>query len=108
MSFESCCLLLTTFSEESQAKVCAQKLLEKRWVACANILPKMTSLYVWQGKIEESEEVQLVLKTTKKKVDDIKAWIHENHSYDLPEVIVVPMIDGEQTYLSWIVDSVKD
>ncbi|MFZ0954071.1 MAG: divalent-cation tolerance protein CutA [Candidatus Sulfotelmatobacter sp.] len=100
-------IVLTTASSEEEARKIARHLLEHRLAACVNIVPKIASIYLWQGKIEEACEWLLVVKTTAAAFGQVRAAIAELHSYELPECICVTIEDGSPAYLQWIAESVS-
>ena len=100
-------LVLTTAGDEAEARTIARELVERRLAACVNIVPRVQSVYRWEGKIETAEEFLLIIKTNKTRGADVQAAIRELHSYDLPECIVISMDDGSAEYLEWIQDSVR-
>ena len=100
-------LILTTAADEAEAQTIAQELVERRVAACVNIVPRIQSIYRWEGKVETAEEFLLIIKTTKVRSADVKSAIRELHSYDLPECIVISMEDGSAEYLKWIEESVS-
>lgn len=77
-------------------------LVEGRWAACVNLLPAVQSIYRWQEKIERSEEILLLIKTTEEGFPALRERILELHSYDTPEIISVRISDGSEKYLAWI------
>ena len=99
-------LVLTTAGSEAEAQNIANQLVERRLAACVNIVPRIQSVYRWEGKVETAEEFLLIIKTTKARSVDVKAAIRELHSYELPECIVISMEDGSTEYLKWIEESV--
>jgi periplasmic divalent cation tolerance protein len=100
-------LVLTTTGSEEEAKKIGRGLVERRLAACVNIVPRVTSIYRWQGKIEEAEEYLLIIKTSSENFSQISAAIKELHSYGVPECVAIPIADGSAAYLSWIADSLK-
>lgn len=82
-------------------------LLEKKLVACGNLIPGVESHYWWQGKIDSAREVLLLLKTKNSRSNAVVKMIRKNHSYDVPEVIVLPVSSGNPAYLKWISDSLR-
>ncbi|XP_070573617.1 protein CutA homolog [Ptychodera flava] len=86
----------------------ARGLLDKDLVACVNIIPGLTSVYKWEGKVEEDSEVLMMIKTRASKVPDVSTYVRENHPYDVPEVISVPIEGGNPPYLQWISDTVPE
>jgi len=98
-------VVFITASEEEQAKKIADQLLSKRLIACVHILPKASSLFWWQGRIDSQEEVLLILKTREELLDKIIRTTKELHSYEIPEIIALPIIGGNEDYLKWINDN---
>jgi periplasmic divalent cation tolerance protein len=100
-------IVLTTAASEEEARKIARHLVERRLAACVNIVPEVTSIYRWQGKIEEAREWFLIIKTTAAAFGQVREAITELHSYDLPECICLPIEDGSLAYLEWIAESVS-
>ena len=98
-------IVLSTFPADHDAVSFATTLVDERLVACVNILPPMQSIYRWEGKVEQASEHQLVMKTTAARVEALKARLAELHPYDVPEVLVLTVSDGADTYLRWIYDN---
>ena len=99
-------LVLTTASSKDEARKIARALVERRLGACVNIVPQIESVYRWEGKVEEAQEVLLIIKTTAAAFERVRDAIRELHSYDLPECICVSIEDGSPEYLKWIGESV--
>ncbi|MCB1582454.1 MAG: divalent-cation tolerance protein CutA [Marinicella sp.] len=89
-----------------QAKSMVDSLLHEQIIACAQILPQMESFYRWQGQIESACEFLLILKTQQKHLKAIEMLIKQMHSYETPEIIAVPIVDGLSEYLNWIENEV--
>ncbi|MCL1818467.1 MAG: divalent-cation tolerance protein CutA [Spirochaetaceae bacterium] len=89
------------------AESLARILVEGRAAACAQIIPRIVSVYRWEGSVHTDEEALLVVKTLKSKLGQIRAILKENHPYELPELVFLPVTDGLQEYLDWIRDSVS-
>jgi len=98
-------LVFTTAGSEKNAKNIAETLVKLRLAACVNILPKLTSVYRWEEKIETAEEWLLIIKTIRKNFTAVRDAIKELHTYELPECVSVPIEDGSEAYLKWIADS---
>jgi periplasmic divalent cation tolerance protein len=99
-------IVFTTAGSEEEAKKIARHIVEQQLAACVNIVPKVESVYRWQGKVESSTECLLLIKTTAEKFPNVRNAIRELHSYDLPECIAIMVEDGSEEYLNWIADSV--
>ena len=80
----------------------AETLVEKRLAACVNIIPKINSIYWWEGKIERDEEVLLIIKSRREIFEKLSMAIKEIHPYNVPEIIALPIIKGNKEYLEWI------
>jgi periplasmic divalent cation tolerance protein len=99
-------LVLTTTSSLEEAKEIAHVLVERHLAACVNIIPRIESVYRWEGKVEEAQEYLLLVKTTQEVFGRLRDALHELHSYDVPECIAIPVEDGSVPYLNWIDESV--
>lgn len=97
---------VTTDNQKSAKKI-AKILLKEKLIACANILPKMTSIYRWKGKLEESHECVLILKSNKKNSKKIIARVKQLHTYEVPCVLSLSIEDGNQDYIHWLESSLK-
>ncbi|MGH9537017.1 MAG: divalent-cation tolerance protein CutA [Terriglobales bacterium] len=100
-------LVLTTAGSKEEARKIGRTLVERLLAACVNVVPQVTSIYRWEGEIEEGEEFLLVVKTTRAAFERVREAILELHSYEVPECICVAIDDGSVGYLSWIGQSVK-
>jgi len=99
-------LILTTSATLKEAKIIARKLVEAKAAACVNISRPVNSIYRWNGKIEKAKEVMLFIKTTSRSVRRVKKIILAEHSYQVPEIICLPIWQGHQPYMDWIKDAV--
>ena len=99
-------VVITCPSQKEAGKV-KDLLLHNHLVACVNIIKEVDSFFWWQGKIDSASEVMLLAKTTRAKFKKIIACVTEVHPYDTPEIIAIPIIDGNKPYLDWIDDSLK-
>ena len=100
-------LVLTTAGSKEEAGKIARALVDRLLAACVNIVPHVTSIYRWEGEIEEAEEWLLIVKTTRAALERVQEAIMEMHSYDVPECIGLSIDEGSVGYLSWIGQSVK-
>jgi periplasmic divalent cation tolerance protein len=94
-------VLSTCESPEEAAKV-ARQLVESRLAACVNIVPSVRSVYRWQGKIEDAAECLLVIKSRRDLFARLREAIAGMHSYEVPEVLALPVVDGSESYLAWL------
>lgn len=99
-------VFMTTSSREEAEKI-AGHLVEKRLVACAQIVSEIQSIYWWQGKICNDKEVLFTAKTTARLFSELVKEVKELHSYEIPEIIFVPIQQGSQDYLGWISEVTK-
>ena len=99
-------IVLTTADSMDEARRIAEALVERKLAACVNILPRIVSIYRWQGKVEEAEEWMLLIKTSVA-FELVRNAIVEMHSYELPECISISIEDGSAEYLKWLADSVE-
>jgi len=95
-----------TCSSRAEARKLARAVLSKKLAACVNILSDVESHYWWQGKLAQSRECLLMIKTTTNNVKPVTQTIKSHHSYDTPEIIFTPIAAGERRYLQWIRRSV--
>ena len=97
-------IIYSTVGSEEEAKHIAHTLIKEKLVACVNIIPEITSIYRWEGVIEEDSEFIMIAKTTEKNAEKTVARINELHSYELPDIIVIPIIAGLKEYIQYIED----
>jgi len=102
------CVVLVTCATEEAAAALAGTLVEERLAACGNIMSGVRSIYRWQGAVQQDSEVLLLLKTMAARVPALSARIRELHSYDLPEVLALPILGGLPAYLAWIEESTQE
>ena len=100
-------VILVTAKNKKEANKISNHLIKKKLVACVNVAGAVESVFHWQGKIEKAKEVLLIIKTKKSLIKKIIKAVKALHSYSVPEVIALPIIDGNADYLKWIRDSVK-
>jgi len=94
-------LFITTATVEEAHRI-SKVLLEHKKVACVNIVPKVSSFFWWQDKIDSAQESLLIAKTKASQLNESVRLVKEIHSYDIPEIIAVPIVGGNQEYLEWI------
>lgn len=96
-----------TTPDETVAKTLARAIVSKKLAACVNIVPKITSIYEWDGKLNEDDEVLLMIKTQTDKIDELSKYVRENHPYEVAEVISLPIDNGNPPYLDWLTKSMN-
>ncbi|UCG79434.1 MAG: divalent-cation tolerance protein CutA [Nitrospirota bacterium] len=97
-------IVFITASNEDEAGGIARKLVEEKLAACVNIIRDIRSVYMWKGKIEDDTEVLMIVKTRKEHFEKLRDVVTELHSYEVPEVISLPLIAGSEPYLAWLKD----
>lgn len=95
-------LVLTNCPDEEVANAIALAVVEAGLAACVNILPRVQSIYRWQGAVESASEIPLLIKTTATNYAALEAAIREQHPYDIPEIIALPITQGLPAYLNWV------
>jgi periplasmic divalent cation tolerance protein len=98
-------LVLTTWPDAEKARAAAHMLVGEKLAACGNLVPGVESIYRWQGKIETSAEVIVIFKTNVTRYPALEVRIRELHSYEVPEIISIPVTRGLPDYLRWVEDS---
>ncbi len=99
-------IYVTTNNMQTARKI-SRVLVKEKLVACVNIIPKIESIYRWEGKVEKSKEAAFIAKTVESNVKKTICRIKELHTYDVPEIIVLPIVGGLKEYLNYIVDETK-
>ncbi|KAL8213613.1 UNVERIFIED_CONTAM: hypothetical protein K2H54_067423 [Gekko kuhli] len=97
-----------TCPSEQVAKEIARAVVERRLAACVNVVPRITSIYEWKGKIEEDAEVLLMIKTRSSRIPALAEFVRSVHPYEVAEVIAVPIQQGNPPYLQWVKDTVPE
>ena len=97
-----CVVVWTTVGRMANCREIASILVNERLAACVNVLPAVTSVYTWEGVPQVDKEQQLIIKTTTAEVDRLWDVLRSRHPYDVPEFLVVPVIDGSEDYLRWL------
>jgi len=95
-------VVLSTCASEDEAERLARSMVEQRLAACVNVVPRIRSYYRWKGAIESAEEFLLVIKSSRERMAELRAALEKEHSYEVPEVLVLPVIDGAANYLNWL------
>jgi periplasmic divalent cation tolerance protein len=100
-------VIFSTAGNSEEASRIAEKLVSDRLVACVNIVPGIQSIYWWKDGVQKDQEVLMVMKTKKSKYQDVERAIKSLHSYEVPEIISIPLENGFEGYLKWIEDTLK-
>jgi periplasmic divalent cation tolerance protein len=98
-------IVLTTLPKDDDAAALARTLVSERLAACVNIQGQMRSIYRWEAAVEEEQEVQIVIKTTARCVTPLFERLGALHPYEVPEFLVLPVVDGSDVYLRWMRES---
>ncbi len=93
-----------TAGSAEEAEKLSRGLVEEKLAFCVNAVPSVKSTYYWEGKLCVDEEILLIVKTRTEKFDALEKWVRDNHSYDVPEVIALPIVKGSKPYLKSIDD----
>ena len=100
-------LVLMTASNKAEASKIVRALLEEKLIACANIIEPVSSFFWWQGKIESETEALAIMKTSETLFEKLHKRVTELHSYDVPEILALPVVAGSQSYFDWIKTSLE-
>jgi periplasmic divalent cation tolerance protein len=101
-------VILVTCASEAEARRIATSLVSKRFAACGNVGGStINSIYRWKGSVEKATEALLILKSTRKVFAKVEREIRRLHSYEIPEIIALPVVAGSQSYLQWLRESVR-
>jgi periplasmic divalent cation tolerance protein len=95
-------VVFSSCDSEEQAGRIARALVEQRLAACVNILPGIRSVYRWKGEVQEGAEWLLIIKSRRDLMDPLRVAIGKIHSYEVPELLAVPVVDGSESYLAWL------
>jgi periplasmic divalent cation tolerance protein len=98
-------IVLTTIPADADGPAFGRALVDERLAACVNLLPPMESVYRWEGRVERETERQVVIKTSRDRIVSLWDRVRELHPYEVPEFVVLPIIDGNDAYLRWVGES---
>lgn len=101
-------VVMSTCGSAEEAQRLARELVAQRVAACVNIVAPVRSIYRWNGRIEETDERLLIVKTTRSRFDRLRTILEAAHSYELPEVLALPVIAGSPNYLAWLENEVTE
>ena len=100
-------VVLVTHPDLEKAKVLAGELVAQKLVACVNIVPRIFSVYSWQGAIQNDEEVLMIMKTSGSRRDELEAAVRAGHPYTVPEILSLPVCTGNHEYLAWLAENTR-
>ncbi len=100
-------IVLVTTKDKAEAEKISQTLLAEKLIACANIISPVASCFLWQGKVDRAEECLVVMKTRKGLFGELSLCVKALHSYEVPEVLALPIVDGSEAYLSWLSSAIR-
>ncbi len=100
-------IVLITVSSNDEAEKVGATLVKEHLAACVNIMPGIRSIFFWEGKVQDEQELILLCKSTQQLLDKLISRVKELHSYTVPEILALPIIGGSADYLSWVRDTTK-
>ena len=100
-------VVIVTTKDRVEAEKISRALLEMHLIVCANILGEVASCFFWQGKIEAADECLILMKTRRSLFTEVAQKVKELHSYEVPEIIALPIVEGSANYLAWLKDTLK-
>jgi periplasmic divalent cation tolerance protein len=100
-------IVFITVPNKEEAKRLAHGLVTEHLAACVNIVPNIESVYRWQGEIHEDEECLLICKTDAARWAEFHVWVKSHHSYEVPEILQIPVMEGSPPYLQWLEDCLQ-
>jgi periplasmic divalent cation tolerance protein len=100
-------VVLSTCATQEEAEKLARALLDARLAACVNVIPRIRSYYRWKGAIESADECLLVVKSSRELIGAIGAVLEKEHSYEVPELLALPVVEGSANYLNWLLANLR-
>jgi periplasmic divalent cation tolerance protein len=100
-------VILSTCSSEEEGERLARRLVDARLAACVNIIPRVRSVYRWKGQVEDAAECLLLIKSSKSLFDAVRSSLEAAHSYEVPEVVALPVLDVSPKYLKWLQENLQ-
>jgi periplasmic divalent cation tolerance protein len=95
-------VVLCTCADAENAAQLAKGIVGTGLAACVNVLSEIRSIYRWRGKVQDEAETLMIIKTTRARYADLEAWLRDNHPYDVPEVLALPVVAGSEPYIAWL------
>jgi periplasmic divalent cation tolerance protein len=100
-------VVLSTCATEEEAEKLARLLVDQRLAACVNVIPRIRSYYRWKGAVESADECLLVVKSSRELMAAIGAVLEKEHSYEVPELLALPVVEGAANYLNWLLVNLR-
>jgi periplasmic divalent cation tolerance protein len=100
-------LIYWTCGSLDEARHISRQLVQQRWVACANIIPWVESVFLWNNALDTVQETKVIFKTCADRFEEVKKFIIQNGKYEIPEILKIPIADGNLEYLKWVEDAVR-
>jgi periplasmic divalent cation tolerance protein len=100
-------IVFVTTADKSEAEKISQSLLKEKLIACANIINPVTSFFCWTGKIDKAEECLVIMKSRMDLFAELSERVKALHSYDVPEILALPIVEGSKAYLDWMGEVLK-
>ncbi len=104
---EKLIFIYTTWPDQSTAKLAAKKLIQSQLVACANLIPGMQSIYMWDSQLQETSETVMILKTKEGLFSKVEETLLAQHPYECPAIVAIPFLGGHGPYLQWLESTLK-
>ena len=101
-------VIYVTSGDAEESQQIARTLVEKRLAACVNLIPQVRSFYRWEGKVQDDSEALLVIKTSRSLFAAVRAEVERLHSYHVPEVLCVPILEGSPNYMTWLAECLRE
>src|SRR5579872_2496091 len=101
-------VILSTCASEEEAEKLARLLLDQRLCACVNVVPRVRSFFLWKGKVDSGDEALLLIKSSRALFPAVVSAVEAAHSYEVPEVIALPIVDGSSNYIDWLRSSIGE
>ena len=101
-------VVLSTCASEEDGEKLSRLLVGRRLAACVSVVPRIRSFYRWKGEIESAEEFLLLIKSSRARLAELIALLEKEHSYEVPEVLALPVVDGAANYLHWLQINLED
>ena len=101
-------VVLSTCASEEEAERLARSMVEQQLAACVNVIPRIRSHYRWKGALESAEEWLLLIKSSRSRFQELMAALEKAHSYEVPEILALPVVEGAANYLNWLQANLRD